>query len=45
MAEQRIFNPLGAGSIPAACKKTEDSETAAAQFRQTANSLKKNSCT
>ncbi len=32
MAEQRIFNPLGAGSIPAACTKTEDSETAAAQF-------------
>ena len=32
MAEQRIFNPLGAGSIPAACTKNEDSETAAAQF-------------
>lgn len=32
MAEQRIFNPLGAGSIPAACTETEDSETAAAQF-------------
>ena len=45
MAEQRVFNPLGAGSIPAACTETEDSETAAAQFRQTANSLKKNSCT
>ena len=24
MAEQRIFNPLGAGSIPAACTKTEE---------------------
>lgn len=32
MAEQRIFNPWVAGSIPAVCKKTEDSETAAAQF-------------
>ena len=32
MAEQRIFNPWVAGSIPAACTKNEDSETAAAQF-------------